>query len=62
MPPFFISGMILLVANKARYPTSADIDTLFVTPATAGFFETDGVVDLTIMGRQRDRTAGQNVM
>lgn len=47
--------------GKTRYPTAADIDTLFVDPAK-NYFETDGVVDLTIMGRQRDRTPGQNVM
>ena len=47
--------------GKTRYPTGADIDTLFVDSAK-NWFETDGVVDLTIMGRQRDRTQGQNVM
>lgn len=48
-------------SGKTRYPTAADIDTLFVDPAK-NYFESDGVVDVTIMGRQRDRTPGQNVL
>jgi len=45
--------------GKYRYPSSADIDALF-TGATAAdrIIRHDGVVNLVIAGRQKDRTSG----
>lgn len=47
---------------KFKYPTTSEIDDLFAAASPANTIETDGVVDLAIAGRQRDRTRGQNVL
>lgn len=44
--------------GQRRYVDSAMVDSLFVTPATANNIRQDGIVNLTIAGRQRDRTPG----
>lgn len=50
------------VDGKWKYPTVTEIDDLFAAAAPANTIETDGVCDLAIAGRQRDRTRGQNVL
>lgn len=44
-----------------RYPTSSEIDGLFKAPEK-NLIRTDGVVTLSIAGRQQDRTPGRNVL
>lgn len=52
------AGLVALptAAMKKKYPTSADVDALFVTPATANLVRYDGVLNLTIAGSQIDHT------
>jgi len=45
-----------------RYASQADIDGLFVTPASAKMVKIDGVVNLSILGRQRDTTPTERGM
>jgi len=47
---------VLTATGKHRYPTPADIDSMFVT--SGDYIQTDGVVDMTIAGRQVDHTRG----
>jgi len=53
-----VVGAIDLPASAAnrRYPDGDDADEYFVTPSTNGYATTDGVVRLSILGRQRDTT------
>lgn len=53
-----VAGAIALPASAAnrRYPSGTDADEYFVTPSTNGYISTDGVVRLSILGRQRDTT------
>lgn len=46
-------------ALQKRYPSSADTDELFVTPATLKYIRQDGVVNLTILGRQVEERSRQ---
>lgn len=47
--------------GSTRYPTATDIDGLFKS-AEKNQIKTDGVVTLSIAGRQQDRTPGRNVL
>lgn len=40
----------------SKYASAADIDALFVTPAEKNLIRQDGIVNLTILGRQVDHT------
>jgi len=51
---------VIGAAGGGRYPTTADIDGLF--SGGDKYIQTDGVVNLTIAGRQEDRTRGRNVL
>ena len=51
---------VLDAAGGGRYPTTTDIDGLF--SGADKYIQTDGVVNLTIAGRQEDRTRGRNVL
>ena len=46
---------VITADGGRRYVSAADINNLFKSPA-ANWFEQDGVVNLSIKGRQRDRT------
>lgn len=51
------NGVALPAADaKARYASSADADAMFAAAAPANTIETDGIVQLTIKGMQRDTT------
>lgn len=43
-------------AANRKYPSATDADGYFVTPATNNYATTDGVVRISILGRQRDTT------
>lgn len=47
-------------AGGTRYPTAAAIDALF--SGEANYLQTDGIVNLTIRGRQTDNTPGRGVI
>ena len=49
---------VLTGDGKNRYPVASEIDNLFAGAAPDNILTTDGVVDLLIHGRQRDRTSG----
>lgn len=53
-----VAGGLDLPASPTnrRYPDGDDADSYFVTPATNGYCTTDGVVRISILGRQRDST------
>lgn len=51
------NGVALPAADaKSRYASATDADAMFAAASPANTIETDGVVQLTIMGQQRDNT------
>lgn len=53
-----IIGMPTAALQK-RYPAAADTDELFVTSATHKYIRSDGIVNLTVLGRQLEERSRQ---
>lgn len=53
---------VITATGGARYPSTADLDSLFAGAAPANIIETDGVVDLSIAGRVVDHTRGRKTI